>query len=267
MNDPIPLKTAARPTPSPLAMLRCPNMLAVASGKGGVGKTWFSITLCHMLAKKGRKILLFDGDLGLANVDIQLGLTPEKDLGHVMEGQISLADAAFRYEEAGFDILVGRSGSGNLAALGTQRIADLRGDLILLAKDYDHVLVDLGAGVDRAVRQMAGPAATTYVVVTDEPTSLTDAYAFIKLSRAANPGADLRVVVNMAANASEGQKTYQTIAKACETFLRYVPPLAGIIRRDPKVRDAIRAQTPLLTRSPLCEAAADIEVIAAQIAR
>ncbi len=264
MNDPITL-TTARNSGSPFAILRCPNMFAVASGKGGVGKTWFSITLCHALAKRGKRVLLFDGDLGLANVDIQLGLTPERDLAHVTEGQLALSQAVTRFADGGFDILAGRSGSGNLATLGTQRIADLRGDLILLAKDYDHVFVDLGAGVDRAVRQMAGPAAATYVIVTDEPTSLTDAYAFIKLTRAASPSADLRVVVNMATNASEGAKTYQTIAKACETFLRYTPPLSGIIRRDPKVRDAIRAQVPLLTRSPTCEAAGDIDSIAAQI--
>lgn len=264
MTDPIPL-SVHRAAPSPLALLRCPNMFAVASGKGGVGKTWFSITLCQALAKRGRNILLFDGDLGLANVDIQLGLTPEKDLGHVMEGQMDLAAAVTRYGEGGFDILAGRSGSGNLATLGTQRIADLRSDLIHLAQSYDHVLVDLGAGIDRAVRQMAGPACVTYIVITEEPTSLTDAYAFIKLTRAASPGADMRIVVNMAQNKSEGERTYQTIAKACETFLRYTPPLAGIVRRDSKVRDAIRAQTPLLTRSPSCEAAQDVEAIANQI--
>jgi flagellar biosynthesis protein FlhG len=102
----------------------------------------------------------------------------------------------------------------------------------------------------------------TYVVVTDEPTSLTDAYAFIKLGRASNPSADMRVVVNMATNANEGQKTYDTIRKAAENFLHYQPPLAGIIRRDPKVREAIRAQTPLLKRSPICDAASDVEAIA-----
>ena len=263
MTDPIPLH--ADKVPAVQTLLRCPNMVAVASGKGGVGKTFFSITLCHALARAGKKALLFDGDLGMANVDIQLGLTPDKDLGGVVEGATSLADAVTRYTDGGFDILAGRSGSGNLATMGTQQLSDMRNDLIALAKNYDVVCVDLGAGVERPVRQMAGPAAFTYIVLTDEPTSLTDAYAFIKLGRAANPSADMRIVVNMATTTLEGQKTYDTIRKACETFLRYTPPLAGIVRRDTKVRDAIRAQTPLLTRSPLCEAAKDIETVAAQL--
>jgi flagellar biosynthesis protein FlhG len=263
MTDPIPLKTDKSAPPAP--SLLCPNLIAIASGKGGVGKTWFSITLCHALAKMGKKTLLFDGDLGLANVDIQLGLTPDKDLGAVVEGSTTLISAITPYTEGGFDILAGRSGSGNLATLPSQKLSDLRNELISIAKGYDTVLIDLGAGVERPVRQMAGPAAFTYIVVTDEPTSLTDAYAFIKLSRAANPSADMRIVVNMATNQNEGQRTYETIRKACESFLHYSPTLAGIIRRDTKVRDAIRAQTPLLTRSPLTEAAADVEAIAAQL--
>jgi len=263
MTDPIPLKSDK--AASPVGALQCPNLLAVASGKGGVGKTWFSITLCHALARMGKKTLLFDGDLGLANVDIQLGLTPDKDLGAVVEGSSTLTSAITRYDAGGFDILAGRSGSGSLATLATQKIAELRNDLIAIAKNYDTVLIDLGAGVERSVRQMAGPAAFTYIVVTDEPTSLTDAYAFIKQSRAANPNAEMRIVVNMAVSQSEGNKTYETIRKACESFLRYSPPLAGIIRRDPKVRDSIRAQTPLLIRSPLTEAASDVESIAVQL--
>jgi flagellar biosynthesis protein FlhG len=264
MTDPIPLKQDKSETASPAALL-CPNMIAIASGKGGVGKTWFAITLCHALAKRGKNILLFDGDLGLANVDIQLGLTPERDLGAVVEGSATLSAAVTKYKEGGFDILAGRSGSGSLATLATQKLSDLRHDLIQLAKSYDHVFIDLGAGVDRSVRQMAGPAAITYVVVTDEPTSLTDAYAFIKLARAANPRADMRVVVNMATNTSEGQKTYDTIRKACESFLKYTPLLAGIIRRDTKVRDAIRAQTPIMTRSPGSDAAIDVDAIAGKL--
>ena len=245
--------------------LTCPNMIAVASGKGGVGKTWFSTTLCYTLAQKGQRVLLFDGDLGLANVDIQLGLTPDHDLGDVLDGKLTLKGAITHYQDGKFDIIAGRSGSGNLASIPTQRLAELRNDLIGLAGNYDKLIVDLGAGVDRPVRLMAGPAGLTIVVVTGDPTSLTDAYAFIKLTHAANSAANIEIVVNMAENMREGEKTYETILNVCKNFLRYQPPLLGIVRRDLKVREAIRAQTPLLKRHPSAEAAMDIEAIARKI--
>ena len=105
MTDPIPLHANA--STAPHTFQQCRNMFAIASGKGGVGKTWFAITLCQALAQRDKRVLLFDGDLGLANVDIQLGLTPEKDLGSVIEGQTSMANAILHYSEGKFDILAG----------------------------------------------------------------------------------------------------------------------------------------------------------------
>ncbi|HYD99918.1 MAG TPA: MinD/ParA family protein [Alphaproteobacteria bacterium] len=252
--------------PQAFRPLRSRNLLAVASGKGGVGKTWFSITLAHALARKGRRVLLFDGDLGLANVDIQLGLSPKRDLGAVIDGLTNMAGATERFADGGFDVLAGRSGSGSLANLPSHRLGELRNELLSLAANYDDVIVDLGAGIDRTVRNFAGPAGTTLVVTTDEPTALTDAYAFIKVVHATVPSADLRVVVNMAQTPRDGERTYGTLLKASQNFLKYAPQLAGIVRRDQRVRETIRFQTPLLTRSPGSEAAQDVEAIAAKLA-
>jgi|TARA_R110002072_G_scaffold727_15_gene5350 flagellar biosynthesis protein FlhG len=238
------------------------QLLAVASGKGGVGKTWLSITLAHALARQNKKILLFDGDLGLANVDVQLGLAPAVDLGGVLAGTYDLKAATSRYEDGGFDVIAGRSGSGSLAALPTDRLRALGSQLTSLSQDYDSVLLDLGAGIDRTVRQLASLASPILVVCTDEPTSLTDAYAFIKLTVAQNRNADLRVVINMAGSKSEAERTYTTLRKACENFLKITPPLAGLVRRDSHVKQAIRAQSPLLQRFPNCDAAQDIEALA-----
>jgi flagellar biosynthesis protein FlhG len=259
--------TTATPASVPRQALlaKAKNVVAVASGKGGVGKTWFAITLSHALAKAGRKTLLFDGDLGLANVDIQLGLTPDRDLGGVITGRIGLAQAAARYEEGGFDIIAGRSGTGSLATLPAQRLAQLGGEVVEIAKQYDKVVLDLGAGLDRTVRLLAASAGTTLVVTTPEPTALTDAYAYIKVTNADEPNADLRVIVNMAASAAEGQRTYQTLLKACQGFLKISPPLAGILRRDKKVAECIRRQAPLLSRYPTTEAAQDIEAVAERL--
>ena len=238
------------------------NIIAVASGKGGVGKTWFSVTLTHALAKQGKKVLLFDGDLGLANVDVQLGLMPKRDLNDVIRGRLSLDKVIQHYEEGGFDIIAGRSGQASLSALPSQRLALLRDQIIDIANDYDVVVIDLGAGVDRTVRMMSASAVRTLLVSTDEPTSLTDAYAFIKLGAAAGMSKRVSIVANQAPTALEGEKTYKTLLKACENFLRLTPPLAGIVRQDPRVKDCIRAQTPILTRSPNTEAAQDVEKIA-----
>ena len=248
--------------PTQPAGQRSRNIVAVASGKGGVGKTWFSITLAHALALRGQKTMLFDGDLGLANVDIQLGLMPRYDLGSVITGKITLTQACSRFEAGGFDVVAGRSGSGSLANIPLSRLQMLGEDLSMAASGYNRVILDLGAGVEKAVRQLARAANTILVVTSDEPTSLTDAYAFIKVTVMERPGVDIRVVVNAANSTREGERTYNTLRKASENFLKISPPLAGIVRRDMKVREAIRNQTPILIRSPNAEAAMDVEAIA-----
>jgi len=240
-------------------------MIAIASGKGGVGKTWFAITLSHALARSGRNILLFDGDLGLANLDIQLGLTPKSDLGGVISGKLTMGQAITRYDDGGFDVIAGRSGSGSLANLPPSRQRVMADDLTNLASSYDHVLLDLGAGIERTVRQMAIHAATCIVVCTDEPTALTDAYAFIKVTHAERPETNIHVVANMVNSNKEGERTFNTLSKACQGFLGFSPNLLGIIRRDGKVREAIRNQASLLTRYPNSEAAADVESIVTKL--
>ena len=143
---------------TPVAATRAKNIVAVASGKGGVGKTFFAITLTHALTMRGRRTLLFDGDLGLANVDVQLGLMPNRDLGGVIAGRLTLGQAKTPFAPGGFDVIAGRSGTGSLAALAPSRLALLGSDLAELARSYDDVIMDLGAGVDRMVRQLASHA-------------------------------------------------------------------------------------------------------------
>ena len=247
---------------APVTRNRGRNMFAIASGKGGVGKTWFSITLAHALSKKRQRVLLFDGDLGLANLDIQLGLMPKQDLSNVISGRLTLNQVIVDFPEAGFDIIAGRSGSGGLANIASSRLQMVGDDLALLSANYDTVLMDLGAGIERTVRQLAHNAKTCIVLLTDEPTSLTDAYAFIKIMRADRPEIEIKIVTNVVNSTREGERTYNTLLKACQGFLKISPQLLGVIRRDTRVREAIRSQTPLLTRFPNCEAAHDVERIA-----
>ena len=238
------------------------KLIAVASGKGGVGKTWFSITLSHALALAGKKVLLFDGDLGLANIDVQLGLMAKRDLNDVIEGNLSMENVVQRYEDGGFDVIAGRSGHGSLSSLPLPRLNDIIEQLRGLLPKYDAIIIDLGAGIDRTVRFMAAAADAAFVVTNDEPTALTDAYAFIKVSHMAGHSSNLHVVVNMTGSEKEGMATYGTLLKASKNFLKISPPLAGIVRQDKKVREAIRAQVPFLTRSRNTETAEDVEKIA-----
>jgi len=255
------VQTAIRLVPAQPAPLG--RTAAIASGKGGVGKTWFATTLAHALARRGRRVLLFDADLGLANIDIQLGLAPTHDLASVVSGTVPLARAITVFAPGGFDVLAGSSGSGTLSTMDGATLERLLMALGAAAEGYDHVLLDLGAGLDRGVRRMAAWVDTLLVVATEEPTSLTDAYATLKLHAADRPGGDARLVVNQVTTPGAGERTAATLARACNAFLGRAPVLAGYIRRDPHVQDAIRRQAPLLVRHPNCQASLDVEAVAA----
>lgn len=245
--------------PSPIA-----GAIAVVSGKGGVGKTWFSLTLAHALAQRA-PTLLFDGDLGLANIDVQLGLPPGRDLSAAATGGHSLAEVVTVHDQTGIHIIAGRSGSSTLATIQGRRLDALLQQLEGVTREYAHTILDLGAGVDTTVRTLASKAETIAVVLTEEPTSLTDAYAFIKLTHKAAPTCDIQIVVNQARNQNQGERTHQILTRACQDFLQFSPALLGVVRQDQHVPDAIRAQTPLLTRSPHSDAAEDVLAIAAKI--
>ncbi len=243
------------------------NIIAVASGKGGVGKTWFSITLSHALAQAGQRVLLFDGDLGLANVDVQLGVMPRRDLSDVIRGKLGIDKVIQHYEEGGFDLVAGRSGQASLSALPSQRLVLLRDQLSEISERYDAVILDLGAGVDRTVRFLSASSGQTILVTGDEPTALTDAYSFIKMGARAGVNNKISVVINQAENAGDAEKSYNILLKTCENFLRVKPPMLGFVRRDTNVKKSIRRQTPILNHAPDSDAAMDVSKIARAVIR
>lgn len=240
---------------------------AIASGKGGVGKTWLSVSLACAFGRTNRRALLVDCDIGLANVDIQLGVRPEADLSSVMRGWLEL-DAAVTPilggpgRQGGFDLLPGHSGSGALAGLKLEEVHRIAQGISTLAPLYDRILLDCAAGVDANVMRFARAADRVAVVTTEDPTALTDAYAFLKLLRLAQPTAQPWIVVNMADTRASGRRVYEQLAKAAESYLGVRPPLAGVICRDPRVGDSIRAQTPICVRHPQSQAFEDVLRIA-----
>jgi flagellar biosynthesis protein FlhG len=238
---------------------RAPRLIAIASGKGGVGKTWFAITLAQALAAQRHRVLLVDCDVGLANVDVQLGLDPERDIAALLKG--GSLDASAMPVAVGFDVVAGRSGSGALAG-ADQPAAERILDALATPSRWEIAILDLGAGIEKLQRRLASAADTLMVLTTEEPTALTDAYACLKLAETDAPGGDRRIVVNMASSRANGERTAAVLQKSCARFLGVTPPLAGVVRRDARVADAIRRQTPFLTRHPTAEAARDVEAIA-----
>lgn len=233
-------------------------LLAIASGKGGVGKTTLAIAIAHAFARRGHRSLLVDADLGMANVDVQLGVSAASDLASVVAGDLSLAEAVSSVGEGSFDLIAGPSGSAALAGLDLENVNRLAAGVTAASMAYNRTLIDLAAGAERSTIRLAAAADDVLIVINDEPTSLTDAYAFVKTLRMRDEGACPFVVVNNAPDAAAAHNAYLGFAKTCESFLGFRPPLAGIVRRDPHVPQAIRAQVMLESRYPASDAASDI---------
>jgi len=248
------------------------RILAVASGKGGVGKTTFSIGMARSLSMMNERVLLMDGDLGMANIDVHLGLQPTSDISSVLNGRVSMEKAVCpalggATERGGFDVISGRSGSGALANLSGPGLTKLATGVAALSLSYDRAVLDLAAGADKATIRLALTADDVIIIINDEPTSLTDAYAFVKTLRLHDDGASPLVVINNAPDLDAAHQAFGAFKKTCEAFLSFTPTLAGVVRRDATVPAAIRTQTCVAVRAPDCDASRDIDALAGSLSR
>jgi len=241
--------------------------ISILSGKGGVGKTNLALNLSYALFRANHKTLVMDFDVGLANLDVLLGVSPEKNLQDLLKPGVMPADVVAPVEPGGFDFLPAASGVPELLELDEDMRDQVFGKLNSVLGEYDYVLFDLGAGIGKNVLALAAMTRLRLLVVTPEPTSLTDGYAVIKVLKTNHGVEDFLVVVNQASNPKEAQITFDRLHGACKRFLDLDISYLGGVHTDPNVHEAVRRQVPLIKYSPQSRASQDILSLAIKIGR
>lgn len=241
--------------------------LSILSGKGGVGKTNIVLNLGYALYQAHKTSMLMDCDLGLANLDVLLGISPEKNLQDLLRSDADVDDVLVPIEDDGLDILPATSGVPELVEMDEDMQDILFKKLVSLAGDYDFLLLDLGAGISKTVMAFASITQLRLMVVTPEPTSLTDSYAVIKVLATQHGVKDFLVVVNQATSASEAQTTFDRLNAACKNFLGIDLVNLGHVRQDPSLIESVRRQRALMSYAPNSPAAQDIAKLAQKLIR
>jgi len=233
---------------------RIVRVVAVTSGKGGVGKTNVTANLAVALAHLGRRVMVLDADLGLGNLDVVLGLTPSFSLADVLSGQRRLREVLVP-GPGGITVLPAGSGFQNLTALSDHQIRELQSEMDELQEETDILLIDTGAGIGRNVTSFATMAQDIIVVAAPEPTSLTDAYALMKVLSTQYGERRFRLLVSMTRSPSDGQDVYRKLSLVAERFLHISINFLGSIPFDPRLAEAVCQQRPLVELYPQSKAA------------
>jgi flagellar biosynthesis protein FlhG len=234
------------------------------SGKGGVGKSNLALNICYALHQIGRSVLLMDCDMGLANMDVLLGITPKKHVHDILLDRQEPADIIVPVTQNGspFDLIPANTGMAEFVELDAGARGMLRAQINPLAARYDIMCLDIGAGISATAMGFGVMTAMRVVVVTPEPTSLTDSYAMMKVISSQYDVRDFCILVNQVESPNEGKQTFSRLAMVCERFLNFSPIFLGEVRVDRAVHEAVRRQKPLMELNPRSPAAQDCMTVA-----
>lgn len=242
------------------------RVIAITSGKGGVGKTNIVANLGYALCKSGQRVLIFDADLGLGNLDVLLGLTPQYNLSHVIEGRKNLSEIIIS-GPGNLKILPASSGIQELTRLTPLQKLDIFHELNALLSSYDIVLIDTAAGISSNVLYFNASANEIMVVVTPEPTSVTDAYALMKILSVKYHEKHFRLIVNQAKNAREADDVSRQLCLVANRFLDISIEYFGSVLADENVKIGVRKQKVVSEMAPMSQASRNFAELAHKLAR
>lgn len=234
------------------------RVIAVTSGKGGVGKTNLSVNIGIALAEMGRRVALLDADMGLANVDILLGMYPEYNLSHVLKGEKTLNEIMLE-DASGLKIIPASSGLQQMSDLPLGEQAAIIRGFSDIDQDLDVLIVDTAAGISSSVVNFARACQEIMVVVCDEPTSLTDAYAFIKLLSRDYGLTSFNIVSNMVQSPQQGEGLFVKLTKVTDRYLDVALNYVGAVPYDEDLRRSVQKQVPVITSFPQSKSALAIK--------
>lgn len=238
--------------------------IAVTSGKGGVGKSNLTVNIGLALGQMGKKVLILDADLGMANVDILLGASPQYHLQHVIRGEKSIKDVLIT-GPFGINIIPGSNGIVEIANLRAEQQRRFITELMTLKDSVDYILIDTGAGLSKSILSFLMAVDEVIVVMTPEPTSAADAYSMIKVLSGSRIHSDIHLLVNMAASPEEGNRAAQRFMQVVRKYLSIKIDCLGCVPYDRAIAKSVREQKPFLLNYPKSQASVQVRTVTRQL--